>query len=82
MSIQKHIKTGDDGRKFIKIEDVWTQEDVRRAERITKNRQYGTIEETIYEVVLRRLKNQGHSVSKRRYTDASNIIFIKKQSNV
>lgn len=78
MSIRKHIREDDNKRQFIKIEDVWTQEDIKRAESIVENRQYGTIEDTLYEVVLRRLRNEGHKVRKRRFIDPSNVIFILK----
>lgn len=74
---RKHIEKDDRGRQFIKIEDVYTHEDTKRAESLLETRDFGSFEDTLYEVVLRRLRNQGHKVSKRRFTDPPNVIYLQ-----
>jgi hypothetical protein len=73
---KKHVHTDDKKRQFIKVEDVWTQEDLKRAQNMLETRDFGDLETTLYEVVLRRLRNEGHDVKKRRFTDPENVIYL------
>lgn len=75
--MKRDVQRDDRGRQFIKIEDVYTHEDTKRAESLLETRDFGSFEDTLYEVVLRRLRNQGHKVFKRRYTDPMNVIYLQ-----
>jgi hypothetical protein len=80
--VDKFTKTSEDGRKFIYFRKLIAEKDKKLAENLCIQRGYGSIEDTLYEVVIRKIRTAGVKVRKRRTHDPEGVIYLTTKNQV